>query len=281
MNSELNSPAYLDHSLSIEAYHAMSPVSKSGLDLIDLSPAIFHARVLDPNRPPRGAKAGQLEGNMAHCATLEPHEFFSRYSLGPTVNRNTKVWKEFVETLEEGQTAIQAEQANIAYAQAASVRALPEIGPLFDSGKAEVSAFWRDPDTGVECRCRPDFVHDFGDESVLLIDLKTFTDPSPKEFARQCGRKFYAKQAAYYSDGYAAASGKVVRAFIFAAVGNEHPYAAAAMMLDEESLEAGRQHYKRNLRTYAECLRTSTWPGFSTGISVIRLPQWALSEADA
>lgn len=279
MNAELTSPAYLDHSLSIEAYHAMSPVSKSGLDSIDLSPAIFYARHVDPNRPPRGPKAGQLEGNLAHAATLEPGEFDKRYVVGPTLNRNTKAWREFVEA-HPGHIAIQEDQYETACAQAASVRALPEIGSLFDSGKAEVSAFWRDPDTGVECRCRPDFVHDFGDDSVLLIDLKTFTDPSPKEFARQCGRKFYAKQAAYYSDGYAAASGKVVRAFIFAAVGNEHPYAAAAMMLDEESLEAGRQHYKRNLRTYAECLRTNTWPGFSTGISIIRLPQWALATTE-
>lgn len=278
MTAELHSQ--IIEGLGIEEYHAMPAISKSGLDSIDLSPAIYYARHLDPARPPHGAKTGQLEGNLAHCAILEPEDFDKRYIVGPSVNRNTKVWKEFVEA-NPNHIAIQQDQASTAYAQAASVRALPEIGPLFDSGKAEVSAFWRDPDTGVDCRCRPDFVHDFGDESVLLIDLKTFTDPSPKEFARQCGRKFYAKQAAYYSDGYAAASGKVVRAFIFAAVGNEHPYAAAAMMLDEESLEAGRQHYKRNLRTYAECLRTNIWPGFSTGISVIRLPQWALSEVDA
>lgn len=273
--SELTSPAYLDCSLSIEEYHAMAPISKTGLDAIDLSPAIFYARHLDPARPPRASKSGQLEGNLAHCAILEPEEFAARYVVGPTLNRNAKAWKEFVEANPE-RIAIQHDQYETATRQAVSVLALPEVGPVFASGKAEVSAFWRDPETGVECRCRPDFVHDFGDDSVLLVDLKTFTDPSPKEFARQCARKAYAKQAALYSDGYAAASGKVVRAFIFAAVGNEHPYAAAAMMLDEESLEAGRQHYKRNLRTYAECLRTNTWPGFSTGISIIRLPQWAL-----
>jgi exodeoxyribonuclease VIII len=113
--------------------------------------------------------------------------------------------------------------------------------------------------------------------SVILLDVKTFSDPSPNEFARQCARKAYAKQAAYYSDGYEKASGKSVRAFIFLAVGNEWPYAAAAMMLDEESLEAGRRHYKRNLRTYAECVNTNTWPGFSSGITLIRLPQWALN----
>ncbi|HDR9290581.1 TPA: PD-(D/E)XK nuclease-like domain-containing protein, partial [Burkholderia multivorans] len=46
--------------------------------------------------------------------------------------------------------------------------------------------------------------------------------------------------------------------------------------LDEESLESGRTKYRKNLRTYAECMRTNTWPGYSTGIDIIRLPQWAL-----
>lgn len=255
----------------------MAAISKSGLDSIDLSPGIYYSRHLDPKRPPRGAKQGQLEGNLAHTAILERDHFDKRYVVGPSLNRNTKAWKEFVEANSD-RVAIQQDQYDTAMRQAASISALPEMGAVFGSGKAEVSAFWRDDETGVECRCRPDFVHDVDDESVVLLDVKTFTDPSPREFARQVARKFYAKQDAFYSDGYAAASGKIVRAFIFVAVSTEYPYAAAAMMLDEDSREVGRQHYKRNLRTYAECKRTGTWPGFSTGITVIRLPQWALAE---
>lgn len=262
--------------LDIDEYHRMAAISKSGLDSIDLSPAIYYARHLDPTRPPSREKSGQLEGHLAHCAILEPNEFENRYVIGPSLNRNTKAWKEFVDA-NHGRVAIQHDQYEAAVRQAASVRALPEIGDVLASGKPEVSAFWVDEETGAECRCRPDFVHDVDADSVILLDVKTFSDPSPNEFARQCARKAYAKQAAYYSDGYEKASGKSVRAFIFLAVGNEWPFAAAAMMLDEESLDAGRRHYKRNLRTYAECLKTNTWPGFSNGITLIRLPQWALT----
>lgn len=267
------------HGLDINEYHGMAPISKSGLDSIDLSPAIYYARHLDPNRPPSRERAGQLEGNLAHCAILEPEEFEKRYVIGPTLNRNTKEWKAFV-SANPGRIAIQHDQYEAATRQARSVNELPEMRDVLASGHAEVSAFWVDEEAGVECRCRPDFVHEVDDASVILLDVKTFSDPSPNEFARQCARKAYAKQASFYTDGYEKASGKTVRAFIFLAVGNEWPYAASAMMLDEDSLESGRRHYKRNLRTYAECIRTGHWPGFSTGITLIRLPMWAMESAE-
>lgn len=261
--------------LSIEAYHAMTPVSKSQLDTLDLSPAIFYARHRDPNRPAPAAKSGQLEGNLAHCSILEPQEFEARYVVGPTVNRNTKVWKEFVEA-HPNRVAIQHDQYEAATRQAVSVRALPEIGEALQSGMAEVSAFWTDAETGVACRCRPDFVHPVRDDAVLLLDVKTFSSAAPHEFRKQVARKRYDVQAAFYSDGYAAASGKEVLGFIFLAVETEYPYAANAFMLDDESIESGRVKYRNNLRTYAECERANKWPGYSTGIDIIRLPQWAL-----
>lgn len=273
--SELTAPAYLDHSLTIEEYHAMAPISKSQLDTLELSPAIFYARHRDPNRPAPAAKSGQLEGNLAHCAVLEPHEFESRYAVGPSVKRNTNVWKEFVEA-NPGRIAIQHDQYEAAVRQAASVRALLEIGEVLANGKPEVSAFWTDEETGVTCRCRPDFVHPARDDAVLLIDVKTFSSAAPNEFRRQVARKRYDVQSALYSDGYEIASGMEVLGFIFIAVETDYPFAANAFMLDEESLESGRQKYRKNLRTYAECERTNTWPGYSTGIDIIRLPQWAL-----
>jgi exodeoxyribonuclease VIII len=261
--------------LDIEQYHAMTPVSKSQLDTLDLSPAIFFARHRAEDRPAPTTKAGQLEGNLAHCAVLEPDEFESRYVVGPTVNRNTKVWKEFVDA-HPNRVAIQHDQHEAAARQAVSVRALPEIGEALANGKAEVSAFWTDEQTGVKCRCRPDWVNDCGDAGVILLDLKTYSIASANEFRRQVARKRYDVQAAFYSDGYAAASGRPVLGFVFVAVETEYPFAANAFMLDEESLESGRQKYRKNLRTYAECERTNTWPGYSTGIDIIRLPSWAL-----
>ncbi|MBU9649393.1 PD-(D/E)XK nuclease-like domain-containing protein [Burkholderia multivorans] len=261
--------------LDIDEYHARPEVSKSQLDTLDLSPAHFWALHRDPQRPAPTTRGGQLEGQLAHCAILEPDEFDKRYVLGPTVNRNTKAWKEFVDE-NAGRIAIQQDQYDTAWRQSDAVRALPEIREALSHGRAEVSAFWTDEETGVECRCRPDWVHDCGDAGVILLDLKTYSIASPGEFRRQVARKRYDVQAALYSDGYAKASGRPVLGFVFVAVETEYPFAANALMLDEESLESGRTKYRKNLRTYAECMRTNTWPGYSTGIDIIRLPQWAL-----
>lgn len=286
------------HGMDIHDYHSITDaISKTGLDRIARSPAYYYATTLDPNRPPEKERAGQLEGNLAHCAILEPDEFNKRYAVLPAdaPRRPTEAQWNAKKPSPESVTAMEwwskwnsdigdkiiitHQQYETAMRQREQVLMLPDVAEALATGYAEVSAFWTDPETGVLCRCRPDFVHPVGDDAVLLIDVKTVSDPSPDEFARQCARKSYAKQAALYSDGYEIASGKKVLGFIFVAVSNEYPYDASATMLDEDSLDAGRRHYQANLQTYAECLRTEKWPGYSSGIHLIRLPNWYMWEA--
>lgn len=264
------------HGLSIEDYHAMPGASKSVLDSIAQSPAIAYARHIDPSRPAQREKAGQLEGQIAHCAVLEPDEFGKRYAVGPDVStKAVKAWKEFEAALPAGVVGIKPEQYEVAMRQAESVRALPEIRDALAHGAAEVSAFWIDEATGMQCRCRPDWVHDCGDAGVILLDLKTYSDASPAEFRRQVARKRYHVQDAFYSDGYAAASGLRVLGFVFVAVETEYPFAASALMLDDIAKDTGRALYRRDLATYAECMRTAAWPGYSDQIEIISLPAWA------
>lgn len=266
----------VQHGLSIDAYHGMEGASKTVLDSVAKSPAIAYARHLDPNRPAAEQKSGQLEGELAHCAILEPDEFSKRYAVGPDVIRSTKVWKEF-EAANAGKKCIKPGEYEAAMRQGESVRRLPEIRDALAAGHPEVSAFWIDPETGVKCRCRPDWVHPCGDAGSILLDVKTYSDASPAEFRRQVARKRYHVQDAFYSDGFQRASGLEVLAFVFVAVETEWPYAANALMLDDLAKTTGRDLYRRDLDTYAECLRTGEWPGYSNQIEIISLPNWAIS----
>lgn len=266
--------------LSIDDYHAGPGISKSGLDDINASPAIYYGRHLDPQRPAETRKGGQLEGQLAHCAILEPDEFSKRYIVGPDVaSRNAKAWKDF-EAANPGLECIKRDEYEAAMRQADAVRKLPEIADALSRGRAEVSAYWRDPVTGVLCRCRPDFAHDCGTNGVILLDVKTCGDASPAEFARQIARKRYHVQDAFYTDGYSAASGREVLAFVFVAVEAQWPHAACAVMLDEPGKDHGRREYRRNLNTYAECLKSGEWPGYSNQIQIVNLPAWAIREEE-
>ncbi len=269
----------IHHSISNDDYHAGPGVSKSDLDKIEKSPAHYYAAKLDPSRPSQKEQtASQLTGTLLHCALLEPDQFILRYAVGPGVNRNAKTWKDFEASLAAGVTAIKPDDYTMAWAQADSMRRLPQVRELLGAGQAEASAYWSDPETGVLCRCRPDWHHPCGDTGVILMDAKTCGSASPTEFVREAARHRYDVQDAYYSDGFAIASGREVLAFIFAAVECDYPYAAAAVMLDEHSKDAGRRKYRRNLNTYAECLRADTWPGYPQDISLVSLPAWALND---
>lgn len=281
--------------LDINVYHGSVGISKTGLDTINKSPWLYYSRHLNPDRPPAPQKAGQLEGSLAHCAVLEPDEFARRYAIPSkdAPRRPTEAqwkaknpsedsiaamewWRNF-NAANEGKLPITSDQYETAMRQAESVRRLPEVAEALARGRAEVSGFWIDPETGTQCRCRPDWVNDCGSAGDILLDLKTYGDASADEFKKQMLRKSYPKQDAFYTDGYSIASGRPVLAFIFVAVETEWPYAANAVMLDDDSKEYGRRHYRKNLATYAECLRTDTWPGYSTAIEIVRLSDWALN----
>lgn len=286
----------IEKNLSNEAYHAdTTAISKSGLDAIDRSPAIYYALHRDPNRPVRVPTPAMFTGTLTHCAVLEPQEWDTRYVMVPadapkkptSVQLNAKkpsddtiaaikYWADFAEST-KGKEIVTLEQHQQAFAMSESLRKLPEIRDLLAVGEAEVSARALDDDTGIQLRVRPDWLAPAGN-GVIIVDVKTCQDASPDAFARSIANWRYHVQAALYTDVYQRAADVEVKAFIFAAVEKDYPYAAAAYMLTDDDIQQGRLAYKRNLRTYAECLRTDTWPGYSTGITLLNLPKWLTKE---
>jgi PDDEXK-like domain of unknown function (DUF3799) len=260
-----------------ETYHSLPALGSSGLKLLRKSPAHYFGNVLDPRRPQREATPAMAAGTLAHCATLEPDKLASRYVIKPeSLDMRTKEGKAWAASVDPLLTIISAEQMQTAQRQADAIRALPEIGPLFERGHAEVSAFWTDAQTGVACKCRPDFVAPAGD-GVLLLDVKTAKDADPAGFARAVWNWGYHLQAAWYMDGYAAASGLPVLGFVFLAVEQDYPHCAAAYTLDDETLQQAREENRRLLDLYAQCKRSNEWPGYPSGVGILRMPAWAKS----
>lgn len=267
--------------IGIDEYHAMPGVSNSGLSDFARSPAHYYALHLDPARPPEVARSGQLEGNLAHCAILEPDHFDDRYALGPVNDKRLKAWRDWqIEVEDRGVEKITPREYTTAFAQAVSVRKIKDVATLLAKGRPEVSCGWIDAATGELCRCRPDWVHPVGNGAaagVILLDVKTCGDACAAEFTRQIARKGYHRQAAFYSDGYALATGEPVLGFIFVAVESSWPYAAGAYMLDEVSIDKGREEIAELLPRFAACRAANSWPGYSDTVELISLPEWRLA----
>jgi hypothetical protein len=271
----------LVHDLPIEQYHGGPALSNSGLRDFARSPFHYHALHINPLRPPSPTRAGQLEGNLAHCMILEPDTFASRYAVGPVDDKRLKAWRDWEDKQPASLTLIKPCQYEVAQAQALAVRSIPDVAAMLARGKAEVSAYWIDEATGVPCRCRPDWTHPCGtedDPAVVLLDVKTYSDASPPAFAQQIARKGYHHQDAWYSTGYAKAAGVKVLGFVFVAVEDSWPFGACAFTLTEEERAAAAVENAALVQRFAECQRTDTWPPYSTGIEIVQLPRWASAQ---
>ncbi len=152
-----------------------------------------------------------------------------------------------------------------------AVHGHPVAGKLLaKAGKAEQSFFWNDSETGLDCRCRPDYLTD----DNIIIDLKTCADASPDGFARACYSHRYHVQDAFYSDGMAA-NNRQPKAFIFIAVEKTAPFGVGVYVLNEESKQLGRALYRRDLESIKQCESQDAWPTYTTRIEEISLPKYA------
>ncbi|EIK8693856.1 exodeoxyribonuclease VIII [Escherichia coli] len=265
------------YGISNENYHVGPGVSKSQLDDIADTPALYLWR---KNAPVDNTKTKTLDlGTAFHCRVLEPEEFSNRFIVAPEFNRRTNAGKEeekafLMECASTGKTVITAEEGLKIELMYQSVMALPLGQWLVESaGHAESSIYWEDPETGILCRCRPDKIIP---EFHWIMDVKTTADIQRFKTAYYDYR--YHVQDAFYSDGYEAQFG-VQPTFVFLVASTTIEcgrYPVEIFMMGEEAKLAGQLEYHRNLRTLADCLNTNEWPAIKT----LSLPRWAKEYAN-
>lgn len=146
---------------------------------------------------------------------------------------------------------------------------------LLRIGIAEQTIFFDDDETGVACKCRPDWL---ATDARFVVDLKTSRDASPAGFGRSAWSYRYDVQAAFYYDGLTAATGELYDGFAFIASEKERPFAVKVYYMDDDDFRVGRRRYSANLETYAECLRTGIWPAYGDRVGRIQLPSFIFKD---
>lgn len=261
--------------MPVEQYHRHPAVGHSALLRIMRSPAHYQEYV---THPPEPTPAMQL-GTAFHTALLEPDRFGRSFVVTPKFDRRTKEGKTAAEAWEAnsaGKTALTAEQMTAIQSMACLVRCHTGAERLLANGLAEMSGFWVDPETGIECKCRPDFLAMDGDTITGMVDVKTCCDAGADGFSRAIATLGYDVQAAFYQDGFKALTGRTIP-FHFIAVEKDAPYAVAAYQASDELIEVGRAKYRGALQLLKWCREHGMWPGYqpSGEIETIDLPRWA------
>lgn len=249
-------------------YHNHPAVGSSSLKHMLRSPAHYHYNLRNRQEP---TSAMEL-GTAIHEAILEPNLFAANAIVMPTFEgTGMRAKKDQWLLANHGRRVLKQGDFDMIQQIVASVKSNKLAQQHLSTGAAEESYFWQDPDTGIVCKCRPDYLR----EGHIIVDIKSTRDASIDGFPTQMARLNYHFSAAMYLDGVSAVLGQKFDEFIILAIEKEPPYAMNFFRLDSGTLDAARMQYKRCLVKVKECREQNQWPAYDQKLQTASLPAWA------
>ena len=235
----------------------------------------FHTYKYGKDNPPRIATSAMKLGSMIHKWILEPDLFSTNYAL--LEEKRTKKGKELALACEEqGLLTYNSQEKelldNIEHALVENNFAWKYLlGNVKNKqGLAEQSFWWKHRETGLQCKCRCDYVID-----DMVIDLKTCGEggASPDKFTKTIVNFHYHMAASHYLQGTGA------KRFIFIAVEKVFPFSVGIYELSPHFIELGYQLQEKGLSDIKAAQESGIWAGYSdqekNGIKTLTPPRWA------
>src|SRR5438552_4231500 len=219
-------------------------------------------------------------GVAAHLAVLEPERQADSVVLIEAGDyRTTKAREARDAARAAGLVPLLPYQVDIVRAIAGSIRAHPIASEAFRGGEAEITLIWPDPDTGIPCKARPDYLPAHGH---WIVDLKTAASANPRSWRDQAYRLGFHARAAWYLDGATAVLGEAPEEYWFVIVEKEPPYLVSVVSFDNDALGWGRRANRKACEAFARFAAANEWPGYrEPGQNHDRafrvgLPPWAI-----
>jgi exodeoxyribonuclease VIII len=256
-----------------EDYLKAPGVSQSSLKLIKKCPALFKYR--STMRSESHSTEAMSFGKMFHEYLLTRRDFKKSAYIAKKITRRGKAWDGLVERAASKEVIFKRDNGSgfdCMFHMKQSIMRNQRASKLLEKSSKEVSIFWQT--NGIKCKGRLDGIAKFGKGSAIF-DIKTAADASPNAFNRTIFSSGYHIQAAYYLDGYEAATATRPAFFIIIAVEKTPPFLCALYIMknDSDPIQLGRREYLDLLATYKSCEENNSWPSFDEPLSVY-VPAW-------
>lgn len=252
----------------------------------------WEGSALNPDRKPQEQTDALRMGSAFHDALLLPSRWADGHCYHVTPQgfdrRQTKAQAGDIAAADmakaDGCTLISFDERELLNGMAAAMRANPLIDAVLSRGAPEVTLAWRDEETGVWLRARPDWLLD---DKRYGINVKTTTDASHAGFQSDVTKFRYYQSAALELDAIEAVFGIRPSNYLHPVV--EKPakgwqpgdYLPVALWeLPAEDIEYGRTLNRRAIRLFADCLNNDRWPGYADEPAMCGIGGWAKREID-
>lgn len=278
--------------LSNESYHADPAISRSGMMLFAESPYRYWANYINPDRPPKKFTPQMEFGTALHSYILEKEKFDQEYILEPVYEKlpklvrlkdvgrpvfeaykaakakiefcNEMIFNDFDPT---GKKILSLEEMNQLILMQMELLKHKEANALLKDAIYESSYFWKDKESGLMVKCRPDVLHD-----NIIVDLKTCASASSRAYQGAMIDGGYHIQAAIIRDGVRELAGRDIPNAINVCIETKYPYSIGIKIISEDVLAEGRRVYKQILIEMAEAINHNHFPDYEP--ETVELPKW-------
>lgn len=278
----------------MEFYHSAKAciepsISSSGLRTI-FTQSPKHYWVHSPYNPKaieREETDALIRGRAAHHLLFGQADFKKLFAVKPAELGGSKfhmsrlacqIWVQDRER--EGKTIIDEKTLADIVGMSESLAAEPLVKAGILNGMIEHSWFWKDKETGVWLKNRPDASPN---DSLDFADLKSTRSVRYDDIQRTIRDYGYYQQAGLLADGCRVLLGVPMHSYSLVFIETKPPYCVSVVTLKENDIDRGIRANRLALRKFAEGMATGKWLGPAGDVSdarYVELPKYTQDAID-
>lgn len=278
-------PVWLENWTDEQYFGDKTAIGSSSIRTMLDSPAAFHAEFTGLRK--KKITDSMRLGSLLHKFILEGEKVKGKYIVEPhftgktlkgelTDNPNCKEVKEkraqWLLDLPQDLIVVTEDEREKIIGVIGSIMKHPQARDLLNGARTEICGMFRDPETGIRIKFKPDAWQPTG---VALGDLKAAASTEVNAFSRACFEGYrHDVQLWTYSEGAYHVSGR--RPDLIALLGVEYdepPYEVGVFFFQPDDLIQAEIDYRSCLRKIRQGIDTNAWPQRQTQWERIIVPE--------